>query len=97
MDPSQHTRNKEESKQWIFITRPTWVCRPTIYWDVFYYAEAASIRCRFEVKAVEFGEEKRAVPPGQCTVHTCAVAMVKLHELRYELVLHPSYATDLRD
>lgn len=28
-------------------------------------------------------------------VHTCAVAMAKIHELRYELVPHPPYSPDL--
>lgn len=28
-------------------------------------------------------------------VHTCAIAMAKLHELRYELLSHPPYSPDL--
>ena len=57
-----------------------------------YYQPSQAIKSR---KTLPYSKEESALSSRQCTHATCAVAMAKLYELKFKLLPHPSYSTDL--
>ena len=61
-----------------------------------YYADLLqSLKAEIKTKRPHLAKKKILFHQDNASIHTCAVAMAKLHELRFELIPHPPYSPDL--